>query len=327
MLKATSKLKSADVLLSVISPIRVLGNVKMVLTGAASLAEAGPEHISFCNLHGRKALRAIMASQAGMVICFDDIPDIDKLADFKCIVTTVNPRLAFIRCLNHHFKKEVHYGIHPSAVLEEDVKIAPTVRIGAGTYIGRGAKIGEGTIIENGAYVGPGTQIGRNCYLQMGAVIGCEGQGFERNDKGVLEKFPQTGRVVLEDNVEIGANTTVVRGTFRETRIGQGSKVGHLSNIGHNVTIGEHVFISASVVVGGSSRIGDFSWVAPGAIIRDSIRIGKRVKIGLGAIVTKNVKDEQTLLAIPARNYDQYFRLLRLMKKADRESSVPGKQS
>ena len=315
ILRTNSQFKGAESLIAFIDPIRVIGDSKIMLTGATSIYEADSEHLTFCNLHGNLGAKTIEESRAGMIICFDDVTEAEELADRRCLVTVVNPRLAFIRCLNRFFKEEIVWGIDPTAMIDVDVSLPENIKIGPGAYIARGTAIGEGTVIEGRVNVGPGCKIGRNVYIQVGAVIGCEGQGFERNEAGQLERFPQSGAVLLEDNVEIGANSTVVRGTFHDTVIGKGSKVGHLTDIGHNVRIGKHVFISACVVVGGSSIIGDFSWLAPGAIVRDGVKVGDNVKIGLGTVVTKNVESNENLMGNPAQNLKDYVRMFRWIKK------------
>ena len=296
-----AKIVRHKTLVDFVAPIRVLGNFQPDITGVAPLNTARHGQLSFCNLQGDTAMKAIVASGAGIIICHDDLPGLGKASFSKCLFTVQNPRLTFIRCLDHFFKPEIQWGIHPTAIIENDAAISSNVYIGPMVYIGHRAEIGEGTIIEHRVHIASETKIGRDVYLQSGAVIGCEGQGFERNEEGSFEKFPQVGCVVLEDNVEVGANSTIVRGTLSETRIGKGSKIGHLTDIGHNVQVGKHVFISAGVVVSGSSSVGDFSWLAPKCCIRNKIKIGREVTVGLGSVVVRDVPDGQTVVGIPAR--------------------------
>jgi UDP-3-O-[3-hydroxymyristoyl] glucosamine N-acyltransferase len=284
-----------------VAPVRVLGNLQPDIRGVAPLNTARSEQLSFCNFQGETAIKAIVASSAGIIICYDDIRGLEKIAVNKSIVTVTNPRLTFIRCLNQFFKSKTQWGIHPTAIIETDTIIPPNVYIGPMVYIGHRAEIGKGTIIEHRVHIASETKIGKNVYLQSGAVIGCEGQGFERSEKGSFEKFPQVGCVVLEDDVEVGANSTIVRGALSETRIGKGSKIGHLTDIGHNVQVGIHVFISAGVVVCGSSIIGDYAWLAPKCCIRNKVKIGSKATVGLGAVVARDVPDGQTVVGIPAR--------------------------
>lgn len=302
MNKSHSRTIRYKTLVDFVAPIRVLGNLQPDITGVAPLNAARSEQLSFCNLRGDTATKAIVASGAGIVICHDDVPGLGKAAFSKCLFFTVqNPRLTFIRCLDHFFKPEIQWGIHPTAIIESDAVISSNVYIGPMVYIGHRAEIGEGTIIEHRVHIASETKIGRNVYLQSGAVVGCEGQGFERNEEGFFEKFPQVGCVVLEDDVEIGANSTIVRGALLETRIGKGSKIGHLTDIGHNVQVGIHAFISAGVVVCGSSIIGDYAWLAPKCCIRNKVKIGSKATVGLGAVVARDVPDGQTVVGIPAR--------------------------
>ena len=301
MNKSHLKIIRYKTIVDFVVPIRVLGNLQSDITGVAPLNIAQFEQLSFCNLRGETATNAIIASSAGIVICYDDVPGLGRAALSKCVFTVQNPRLIFIRCLGHFFKPEIQWGIHPTAIIENDAIISSNVSIGPMVYIGHQAEIGEGTIIEHRVHIASETKIGRNVYLQSGAVVGCEGQGFERNEEGFFEKFSQVGCVVLEDDVEIGANSTIVRGALLETRIGKGSKIGHLTDIGHNVQVGIHVFISAGVVVCGSSIIGDYAWLAPKCCIRNKVKIGSKATVGLGAVVARDVPDGQTVVGIPAR--------------------------
>ena len=302
------KLINVDNIAALIKPRRIIGKSDTTVVDAAPLDRAKPEHLSFCNKHGKIAHEAIRNSNAGIVICFDDVNNIEELTIQKCILTKSNPRLAFIRCINNFFIEENDWGIHSTAVVEPDVSLPDRIKIGAYAYIGHDVEIGEGTIIGKSVIIESKCVIGKNVYIQSGTIIGCTGQGFERNEAKDLEKFPQIGNVVIEDYVEIGANSTIVRGTFYETKIGKGTKIGHLTNIGHNVQVGCHVFISASVIVAGSTIVGDHSWLAPGAIVRDAVKIGKNVKISLGAIITKDVLDNQVLIGLPACERDDYIR-------------------
>lgn len=289
------------VLLEFISPINVFGDLRPDIIGYAPIENSTAKHLSFCNRKDKIAVSLIKKTKGGIILCDGEVPDIDKLAKDKCILTVKNPRLKFIQCINHFFKPKITWGVHPTAIIEQDAIIDVNTYVGAMAYVGSNVKIGGGTIIENRVQIISESIIGKNVYLQNGAVIGCEGQGFERNEKGVFEKFYQNGIVVLEDDVEIGANSTIVRGALSETRIGRGSKIGHLANIGHNVKVGKHVFISAGVVVCGSCIIGDFSWLAPKCCIRNKITLGKEVTVGLGSVVTKDVPDKYTIVGVPAR--------------------------
>ncbi len=285
-----------------LGPLAVYGDSKRYLTGPHTLWEAGEDHLTFCNFSPEKASQAIAACRGGVVLCREGIPNLENLAGNKCLLIVGNPRLAFIRCLNEFFvAPEMNRGIHPAAVVDSKAILGARVSVGPSAYIGPGANIGDGTIIEARVYVGAGSEIGKNVYIQSGAVIGCKGQGFERNEAGEFEVFPQLGRIVLEDNVEIGANSTIVRGALTETRIGTGTKIGHLTNIGHNVVVGRHVFISASVLLSGQVSVGDFAWLSPRCSILNRVKIGRKATVGFGAVVVKDVPEGQIFVGVPAR--------------------------
>ncbi|MCF8070588.1 MAG: hypothetical protein K9L30_18565 [Desulfobacterales bacterium] len=288
-----------------VKPIRMFNcnnNFMNVIRGFAPIKEAKKDELSFCNEYGKPALDAIMESEAGILLCHDDIPGIENCKSKACIFTVKNPRFSFIRFANHF--SPIHNNekfTHPTAIVEKDTIIGKNVYIGRYAYVGHNVVIGNNTMIQDRVHIGEGSKIGDNVILQTGAVIGCEGQGFERNEDGSFEKFPQKGWVVIEDNVEVGANSTIVRGTFGETLIGTGTKIGHLCDIGHNVKIGNHVFISAAVVVCGSSIVGNYTWLAPKCCIKNKIVVGDRATVGLGSVVIENIDDGVTVVGVPAR--------------------------
>lgn len=212
-----------------------------------------------------------------------------------------NNRLTFIRSLNDSVELKVKWGIHPTAIIEDNVILPDKVSIGPMTYICKRTKIGESSIIGSKVFINSSTKIGQNVYIQDGATIGCEGLGFERNEDNEFEKFPQFGFVVIEDDVEIGANSTIVKGTFFDTRIGKGTKIGHLTSIGHNVKVGNHVFIGTKVVICGSTIVGNYSYLAPGCCIRNKLNIGDNAFIGLGAVVIKDIDNNLTVVGNPAK--------------------------
>lgn len=282
-------------------PIRIFGKSPSYISSPAPINTAIEDQISFCTQQGDQALSAISNSKAGIIICYDTIQDLEKYEFSNCIFTVFKPRLSFSRCLNHFFSPSKPIGIHSTAIIDQGVHVPSNVYVGHMTHICSDVSIGEGTYIEDFVHIAPNTIIGKNVTIQTGTVVGCGGQGFERIETGEFEKFPQLGVVMIEDNVEIGANTTIVRGTLATTTIGRGSKIGHQVNIGHNVNIGKNVFISAGVIICGSVRIGDLSWLAPSSCIRNKVSIGKNVTVGLGAVVVKDVCNGLTVFGVPAK--------------------------
>ena len=124
-----------------------------------------------------------------------------------------------------------------------------------------------------------------------------------------FEKFPHIGGVVIEDDVEIGANACIDKGTLGDTIIRKGSKLDNFVHIAHNVTIGQHTAVIAHAMIGGSTVIGNYSWIAPSVVIRDGLNIGNNVLVGLGAVVTKNIPDNETWAGIPAMHLDKFLNI------------------
>jgi UDP-3-O-[3-hydroxymyristoyl] glucosamine N-acyltransferase len=145
----------------------------------------------------------------------------------------------------------------------------------------------------------------KNIIVHATAVIGADGFGYERNEKGELEKFPSIGGVIIEDNVEIGACTCIDRGTLGDTIIREGCKIDNLVHIAHNVEIGKHSIIVAHATICGSAQIGEYCWIGPHAVIRDKVTVGNRVMVGMGAVVTKDVPDGVTVMGVPAREVEK----------------------
>lgn len=182
----------------------------------------------------------------------------------KTLIKVENPRLAFIRFLNsvHEYKAR----IDPSASINDCVSI------------------------------------GKNVTIKPGCVIGYEGFSFEKNENGGCEHFPHLGGVIIEDDVFIGANACIDRGTLTDTVIGKGTQIGNLVHIGHNVITGENSVICAAASVHGGAHIEEGAWIAPGARIRDTKKVGARALVGMGAVVVKDVEGEDIVMGVPARS-------------------------
>ena len=187
------------------------------------------------------------------------------------------------------------------AVIEADVKIGNGCQIYPQVYLGTGVSVGEGTILYPGVKVYEGCLIGRNCILHAGAVIGADGFGFMPNAAGGFDKIPQLGNVVIEDDVEIGANTCIDRAKTDSTVIRRGVKLDNLIQIGHNVHVGENTVSSAQTGIAGTSKVGSNCFLAGQVGIADHVNIGNNVKIGAGSIVLKDVPDNCTVVGNPGR--------------------------
>ena len=241
----------------------------------------------------------VLQTPASFVVCDFDLIIPEKIKKKKCFIRTNNPRLFFLRLINKLFVPKFEYTIHPTAQIHPEAKLHKDVYIGPFVSIGK-CEIGKNSIIYGNTFVYDQVFIGENVTIHAGTIIGADGFGYERNEDGVLEKFPHIGGVIIEDGVEIGANTCIDKGSLGNTVIKKNVKIDNLVHIAHNVEIGENTVVIANSVVGGSTKIDKNSWIAPSVTLRDSIKIGNNVTVGLGAVVLKNIPDNQVWVGNPA---------------------------
>jgi len=277
----------------------VLGDATRSFSNAKPIQSASPESLTFCASEGVEELRMLNETRAGVILCKFNahLPVFED----KTMVIVKNPRLGFIRAIRVFFPKMHMTGVHQTAIVGRRCKIGKDVYIGPYVTICDGVVIGSGTQICSGVNICNPTRIGKNVTIKPGCVIGSDGFGYEKNEKGIFERFQHFGGVVIEDNVEIGANTCIDRGTLSDTVIGKGTKIDNLVHIAHNVKIGRNCVIVALSMVGGGTQIEDGVWVAPAACLRNGIVIGKGAIVGMGAVVTKNVECGETVIGVPAK--------------------------
>ncbi len=259
------------------------------------------------------------------------------------------PKLVFARAIALlRPQKQPEPGVHPGAHVEAGARIGEGVSVGPAASIGPDAEIGDGCWIGAGARIGAGVKLGPGCVIHpnsvlytgvevgarvvihAGAVIGSDGFGYVPDGKGGVEKFPQTGTVVIEDDVEIGSNTTIDRGAIGETRIKRGAKIDNLVQIAHNVEIGDGSLLASQVGISGSVRVGR------GVIMGGQVGISDHVEIGDGATlaamtgVTKSLEGGKVYMDAPADEASRVRRRLvvysRLPELARRVSALEGKQ-
>lgn len=192
------------------------------------------------------------------------------------------------------------------AYVGENVKLGANVKIYPNAFVGDNVVIGDNTSIFSGAKIQSDCIIGSNCVIHSGAIIGADGFGFTPNEKGEYNKVPQTGNVVLEDNVDVGAGTTIDRATLGSTILRKGVKLDNQIQIAHNVEIGEHTAIAAQTGIAGSTKIGKHCLIGGQVGIVGHITIGDRVKIQAQSGIGRNVKDDEVLQGSPALNYGDY---------------------
>ncbi len=236
--------------------------------------------------------------KASVIICSLDF---EPPKEFNCFFIRVpNPRLAFTKVLSRFSADPVYPRIEDTAVLNETCEIGDNVYIGDYVVIGENVKIGNGVIIHSHVKLYPNTIIKDNCIIHSGCIIGGDGFGYERNSEQTPLKIPHLGGVIIHENVEIGSNSCVDRGTLSNTIIDKNSKISNLCNVSHNVTIGKNVMICAQACVNGSTKVEDNVWISPGAILNNRLIIGHNSTIGLGAVVIRNVEPYDVVAGVPA---------------------------
>jgi UDP-3-O-[3-hydroxymyristoyl] glucosamine N-acyltransferase len=300
---------------------RLEGDEAIEIRGVRGLEDAGPEDLTFVT--GERHLARLRESRAAAVIVADGLP-----SPGRPTLRTPNPYLALARALAvFHPAPVAQPGIHPTAVVSADARVDPQASIGPLCVLQAGVEIGAGTALEAQVFVGTDARIGCGCRIfpqvtlregtwlgdrvtiHSGAVIGADGFGFAR-DGARYVKIPQVGRVVIEDDVEIGANAAIDRATLGETRIGRGAKLDNLVQIGHNVQIGQDTVIVAQVGVSGSTRIGSRVTLAGQVGVVDHVSIGDDVIVGAQAGVSKDIPTGSIVLGSPAVPHRDFKRQL-----------------
>lgn len=293
----------------------VEGNPDIVITGFAKIEEAESGQISF--IANPKYEHFLNSTKASVILV-----DRKLKRPEGCDVTLVrvdDPYVAVADLLaSFERQKSLPTGIEQPSYISEGVKIPANVYIGAFSYIGKNVKlgkdvkifpqvfvgdnveIGDNTIIRAGVKIYEGCSIGNNCIIHSGAVIGADGFGFAPLPDGSYEKIAQIGNVVIEDNVEIGANTTIDRATFGHTLIGKGSKLDNLIQIAHNVEIGRNNVFAAQTGVAGSTKIGNSNRVGGQCGFAGHIRIGDGNEIGAQSGIPGNVGNNRRIIGYPA---------------------------
>lgn len=270
---------------------RIAGDVDVEIVRVAGIDEAEPGDLTFVS--NRKYISRIKKTKASAIILGEDIPPVSIPS-----LRTGDPYLAFARALELFYEPPApELGIHPAAAIVEDAEIGPNASIGAYAVIGKGCRIGANTtiyphvVLYKGVSVGDGVvlhagvivreycQIGNRVILQNGVVIGSDGFGFVPTKEGTFYKIRQTGRVIIEDDVEIGSNTTIDRAAVGNTIIRQGAKLDNLVQIGHGSQVGEHCVIAAQVGLAGSTRLGRSVWVGGQAGFAGHLEVGDKAII------------------------------------------------
>jgi UDP-3-O-[3-hydroxymyristoyl] glucosamine N-acyltransferase len=286
------------------------------ITEVASIEAAGSGSVVFAG--DKEAMKHALASKAGAILANRSLEDAELPLDPR-VLWVDDARYAFAvvgqRLRGRGFKP----GVHPSAVVGERVTLGPGTRIGPGVVVEEGGVVGSDCNLMARVVVHAGTVLGDRVVVQAGAVLGSTGFGYARNKAtGEYLIFPQQGRLVIEDDVEIGANTTIDRGALGETRIGRGTKIDNLVHIGHNCVIGKHVVIAAQTGISGSSVVEDGAILGGQVGIGDHATVGAGVILGGGAGVLSGKKMRgpgEVFWGRPARPLKEYLRDLARLKQ------------
>jgi UDP-3-O-[3-hydroxymyristoyl] glucosamine N-acyltransferase len=291
---------------------KVHGDAGVVLTGVASADQARPGDLTFAE--DAAYLEKALASAAAAVLTRET-----HSGRGKVVIEVANPRTALTKVLSlFHPPAFFAPGIHPTAWVASSAQVDPSVHLGPYCVVAERVSIGPNSVLEGGVHVGADcvlgeevhlfpnvvlyakTEVGNRVRIHAGTVIGADGFGYVF-DQGVYVKIPQVGNVLIQDDVEIGANVTIDRGALGSTVIGRGSKIDNLVQIGHNVVVGEHCVLVAQVGISGSTRLGNFVTLAGQVGLADHLEVGNRVRVGAKAGVMHNIPEGEVWLGIPAR--------------------------
>ncbi|MDP2751501.1 MAG: UDP-3-O-(3-hydroxymyristoyl)glucosamine N-acyltransferase [Rhodocyclaceae bacterium] len=252
------------------------------VSGFRPLESAGPEDLSFLT-HPKYRDQLLITRAAAVILAPEALPDCPVPA-----IVTSNPYLYFARVANGLFAApRPAAGIHPSAVVESPIPASAS--IGPNVWIGAHVEIGEEAVIHANVSIYPGCRLGARVLVHSGVVIGSDGFGFAKDEEGAWIKIPQTGRVIIGDDVEIGANTTIDRGALEDTVIEAGVKLDNQIQVAHNVKIGAHTAMAGCVGIAGSAKIGRRCTVGGGSIILGHLILADDVHISAGTLVGKSI--------------------------------------
>jgi UDP-3-O-[3-hydroxymyristoyl] glucosamine N-acyltransferase len=302
---------------------RVEGNPDISVLRVVKIDEQAEGGLSF--LANPKYEQYIYTTGADVVIVSDDFRPEKELR--LTLIRVADPYLAFASLLELYNRMKLDKaGISPLAFIDETavigsnvyvgefacigkgVVIADGVKVYPHTYVGDHSSIGNGTVVFAGARLYHDTVVGAGCRIHSGAIIGSDGFGFAPNEKNEYVKVAQIGNVVIEDDVEIGSNTTIDRATIGSTIIRRGVKLDNLIQVAHNVEIGENTVIAAQTGISGSTKIGRNCMIGGQVGIVGHIRIGDNVKIQAQSGVPSDVKDGEIIMGSPAINLRQYMK-------------------
>lgn len=317
------------------------GDPQVLVNDLAKIEEARSGTLTF--LANPIYTEYIYKTKATIAIVANDFAPQHPLPKTLTLIRVADPRMAFTQLLERNYELQYEKkGVEQPSFVSPKAKLGKNVYIGAFSYVGDHVEIGDGVKVFPNCFIGDGTRIGEGarihagvkvyhqtvigarCVIHSGAVVGSDGFGFVPDANGVYEKMPQVGNVVLEDDVEVGANTTIDRATIGSTVIKQGTKLDNLIQVGHNAVIGKHNVIVAQTGIAGSSTIGDHNQIGGQVGIAGHLSIGNRVRIAAQSGIGSDIADGRTVQGSPAfdkgpydRSYVVFRKLPELLRRID----------
>ncbi len=301
----------------------LIGDGNLDVLDVAEYETASSRDLSYVD----SAKRLNATSNAGALIVPKGL-EVDRPA-----ISAKNPRLSFARAVSFlRPPRKFQPGVDPNA------SVSGVARLGDGVYVGPFASLAAGVVVSEGSYIGAGARVGENVrigpqsyiypncvlyaeveigarvILHAGVVVGADGFGYVSDEDGHIFKYPQTGRVVIEDDVEIGANTTIDRASLQETRIGRGTKIDNLVQIAHNVIVGENCILASQVGISGSARIGRGVVMGGNVGVADHVEIGDGAKLGARTSAPKSLEGGKVYLHTPAAEIREARRRIAVLR-------------
>jgi UDP-3-O-[3-hydroxymyristoyl] glucosamine N-acyltransferase len=284
---------------------------KKTFRNVTTIQHGREEDLCYCSFDGEEAISFISKCNAGIILCKNSLEDLInqeknqqlRLSLKKQIILVDNPRAAFIKIINKIYPKQVETRTSSTALISESATIGSNCYIGNYSVVGKDCEIGNNTVIYDRAVIVQKSKIGNNCIIESGVTIGADGFAYERDPETLeLERFPHIGGVIIGNNVEICANSSIARGSLSDTVIGDGTKLDALVHVAHNVVIGRNCELTAGTITGGSTTIGDTCWTGLNSTLKNKIKIGNKVIVGAGACVIHDIPDEDIIAGVPAKS-------------------------
>lgn len=308
-------------LIEFLKPIEVIGNSTQSISNAVQIdvANTRDDVLMWVSLKNNFKLLEL---NHGVVIC-SQIEQTQIKPNCTYLICE-NPRLAFQKVLTHFFVPKREIGIAASAFIADTVKLGEGLFIGQNVVIEARCVIGDNTTIGHNTVIKADTIIGSDVIIGSNNVIGGVGFGYEKDETGTFVFIPHLGNVLIKDKVEIGNNTCIDRAVLGSTILEKNVKIDNLVHIAHGVFIDENALVIANAMVAGSVRIGKNSWIAPSSSILNQKTIGHDATVGLGAVVVKDVADNEIVMGNPAEDIKEVIRKKRLLeKKVYQDSFTP----